>query len=61
MKDNTKKILKLMQELKREVDSYIDFVTSCNACAATDRLVEGAVEKAMQIKELHEEQFKEEE
>jgi hypothetical protein len=54
---NDKKILESMKELSYWAAYYVDFVTGANTCAHTDRVIESVVEKAEEIKKLHEENF----
>lgn len=54
---NDKKILEAMRDLEYWAAYYIDFVSGANTCAYTDRVVEHVVEKAEEIRKLHEENF----
>lgn len=56
--ENDKKILEAMRDISYWAAYYIDFVEQANTCAHTDRVVEHIVEKAEEVKKLHEENFK---
>ena len=46
------KILDEMRKLKKFVDGYIEYVTSANTCAYTDRLLESAIEQSKKVDKL---------
>ena len=54
---NDKKILKKIEEIEKECSDYIAWVTAMNPMAATDRMVENIIEKAEELKLLHEKNF----
>lgn len=54
-----KELLAKMLELKSFSDGWLDYVKSFNPCAYSDRILEHVIEVAEEIKQLHEENFKE--
>jgi len=53
MNKKDKKILELTKELKEECNNFIEFVTTLNPCASTDRKLEKILNISKEIEHVY--------
>lgn len=52
-----KEIFRLVGDIKRECDDYLDYVISLNENAYSDRQLEGIIEKSKELDKIHNDRF----
>lgn len=54
---NDKKIKKIVEELNKDTQEYLDYITDLNECAFTDRKIENIIKKAKELDKYYNDNF----